>query len=1562
MERQRRAQARHLALLASDAPVMNRCSKEEAHLKQRLAQSTAAITRSARQNQAAAEREERARETHLQAQFAAILSKTPEIQVPGLTTSHELTAAADADSSRGDAAQQRGAAVLHRPVATAAAPSTTFDSAAVIAAPSSSPPACLLGFPEPYATSGFKSIVQWASVALDETFLTAYGPRRLREETQTSTVDAASARDALPHRLMAAVACYVLNEVLCADATLSSLWQDKLRQPVFDAVFSSQTIASGQEKRKAYQGHGAAGNEAARSHVIVQRTLGAAASSSDAEENNLAITPFPAATADGAAPAEPPFPPRTNCYVTRDDFAVMRLWTEEVTAEQREKVLVCRRVRSLQQLMERRMQLLQVYQRQTNVAMLRSIFTAWRTHTRQSRAHRAAVERYLVNRHSRVLEENVFLRWRRVTLQTKVESLQRRMLNIVAEREEAARQHTVDLAAVQEQLSSERHHHQQASYEQQALQTQILESHSMEVEALRLVLSQQRAQTAEVGRWARRWERLAKTFRPARLCPAVPPAMWSLTEALYDSEEAVVTMVLGKGGDRRVLQQMPYSVILPVRERLERLLLAWVNSVMEKSPLASSWVPLKSFIHGRSAHPRSILVSQKAEADPSSPSRNAAADSCLTEFGVFTLMTFIRELRRLYILAGKMTDLDGTDSRLPRSAGNGTFGGGGISLAKCFRDVVQLLSVQTSGGLYPSLLTHCASLSRWFNPDGIFGGPVKSFEGAGRERRLQHRMFVWLLTTLLVGHIRMAVLAPAGEKDDGLPPPASAAVSLRSSREAEMEKIPHINFPVEAVAAASAPSPRETDTKGAKNPFSRGTTVVAQNTLLPKKTQNAPSSAASTKSSGVARDGTATFASGSPHRALGAVAQADDPAALLRSTVTLETALLERSQRPGAALTDAEDSLSDIEAYLGLLTTQSRSLRTQDSQRSRAATTVAGQKGAAADNTVNNTANGNSRGGDGDDDDLVKGLLQQLVEARDAAAQSRRVRRLRRQAANNDAGTKEDTEEPLSPFLNGADSDGEGDGEDSNGDTQNSATCRLEGRTAAVLTEGQLRILRSLPARSCAFDALRPIPAVAKASSSPTEAGNKVQDDAPPAGGPSGKFYSFLLNTLEDVTRRQQWAGLARVVTSLVVRFRILDDVEDGAWCSDVLPASREEAQKKETATAVSSPSSSSAAAVAQSARLPAIPPTAAAAAGQAAPQEAKKANAAEGSSSARGRSCGPRTPAPLMPSRLPQSSRDAVPMPCSATVSRPHTKKGTEAQLLTSHETHALKGEMREGGLSSSYAAPSAATPPQKPVTKAQSETKRNTAANAAPSPSSSPQPHVKQQKKPQRHRVTTSSPNALTLPRDALDLGISSPSTLIEKPKENTGEDKAETEAARRTDSGEASAGSESAADLSIVATSREVGLELAPEKAASPPPSATLQDRKAAVQPPSMVSHNSPPPFNTATSPPTPTLPPAKPTELTEPRSQQHVPALPVSQPHGAGRVPATPSGPPTLTLAPTAPRKEGPYVAAGLGGEASEEGGAPQDGLGYLDPLVEHGRSQSSATAVENIRKFRFHIQP
>ncbi|KAG5489562.1 hypothetical protein GH5_00436 [Leishmania sp. Ghana 2012 LV757] len=1147
--RERITQARHVMLLSNDAPVLNRCAREEAHLKDSLAQTNAACALVTQRSRAAAAHEERSRESRLQAQLKAMLSGTPDIVFPSFAT-EDFANVAERD---GDPAAANGRTKSRPTIATWTAvvpPSGLKLSSSVSAGggttPAASPP-CVLGFPDVYESSGFRSMIHWASVAYDETFLTAYGPRRCRKDAQAKAIagagGSAAAREAQPHRLMTAVACYLLNEVLCADAAMSELWREKLRQPIFDAIFSSYSIAMGQERSRAQRG-GAAG-DAAIADAIVHGTIGPTSSL------------LPGAAADDSAATS--FPPRTNSYTTRDDFASLRLWIEEVAVEQREKATVCQRVRSLQHALARRQMADHLFQRRARQAELQTVFTVWRAHTRQCRANRSAMERYVVKRNHRHVEEIVFLRWRRFTLRSKVEALQRLVLNIAASRDGAAREHAAALRELQDRLSSERRQHLEETFERDTLQAQVLDSHAMEVDALQLMLQMEKLQTAEFGKWAMRWERVAKTFRPAKPCPAVPRPLWTMARALLSSEEALAAMILMHSRDQQVSSQTAGALMLQARQQVEQLLLLWVNSIMEESPQASTWIPVDVFTYGHRAHPQGILLSQKQSLAKKPVARRsgraAGTGSSACEFNIYTLMCLVRELRRRYAKTGLMQKMEDWGTSDDASAS------GPSTLTECYHELAHLIVAQTCGGLYPPLLVHCPSFSLWFTPEGVFSAPVSQLEGPTRRRRQQqHITFLWLLASLLVGHVQMMWMPPFGDRVAPLiQPPTEEVKTLECKHEAEMMKLAQISFPMRHIAppAGSTAAPR-------------GSSVVAPNTLLPKKRSAARS--------------TASFSAHTASKASSVAAGNADGGAAGGRGLTLEAALRARckgtrgstSSSSGSSafsgkdpLPAADESLTDIGAFLGMEPPPVQPLKEM--------------------------AGANGSEGEGDEDRWVNGLLHQLFKAEDAEAQLRRTVRLEGGEAPKGNAEGRHTPPAMTPPASAfADKEDGGCGRQYHDNAAAADIARpIHGdlsKTTAILTGEQLRLLRSLPGRSCGFDTPRPI-AVALSEAATETREPLTTNPSTASHASSASLYSFLLNTLDDTVARRQWHGLVRIVTSLVVRFHVLDNPEEDTRRAAVLATAKEGYEERKGAkVSHSSPARSSGSSAPSSAtRLPPV-------------------------------------------------------------------------------------------------------------------------------------------------------------------------------------------------------------------------------------------------------------------------------------------------------------------------------------------------------------------------------------
>lgn len=1130
----------HVSLLSEDAPVLNRRCKEEARLKKHLAQRNAEYARGAHQSRLAEAKKMKLIDAQLSSQFQTLIGDTEGLHVPRLcapepAATDPLTAAATKKPPLyGREVSNRVAdssAVRHPPKGDVA---STFAF-----------PLCTLGFPLEFVESGFKSVVRWAEVAFDETYLTAYGPRSIRGDFADGT---APQRHAFPHRLMAAVACYLLNEVLCREPNVAALWETKLRQPIFDAIFSTNTIFT---------------DFAVQNGRVAPYAAAAAA-----------VEGGGSGTLDSPSCFVPPYPLRTSQYNHLGDYASMRLWTEEVQQEHATAAYLSERIRVLKNTVRQSQLVMRMAQRKSDMSSMRTVFLAWRAYTAQHEKSRLAMERYVARRNRNALQEAVFLRWRRITLNSKIEDLNRRVLNQAASHKDEMRDTVFVSTTLKQQLEHEQARHQQTIFQHETLRTQMLENHHLDIQALQLTLQHERDAKTERVKLAKRWERLSKTFRPQQLCPTMSASTFQLTQSLRRAEDRIADIVLNSGPTST--RTMPYSALLPARQHLERFLLRWVNLVMKDSPYGIVWTVVKQCEGGGHSRSRGILSKSKEGRDRS-PSRKKVTTATL---GTYALMCLVRELRRIYttmniveetitansdqrslaLLLSQSFDADVEDHELPKPEDN----------LKFFEELASLIYIQTSEGLYPSLLSHLESSRHIFTPEAIFATGAEQIRSrratatskyastaASRVHPRRHTALLWVLSTLFVGHIRLTMLAPT--MGASLIP-----ATFRCVAEAAIEG----QVDVGITAALPVGSAGETEESGIFFQNARqGSTIVSHNTILRK--------------------------SSSPlHQGLGV---SPKPLSKQRKQRRVDMGIMDYLHPTGAKydFRDAYecDTVSDVEVYIG--------------QKPSFAANVADR------HPYNSDAEG-----------LGKNIIQQLYAdfftAEEAAVSHRRQIRLQQQYEATHPSVKErnlplpnatpgqgkvKTEEAdanplldrllqpesLSPhsnssswmssvssrslvvedFMGDKNSDRIDDWWENNsaspistsGLPLQSTVISVEQSVASpvakprTLTADQLRLLKLLPPPSEAYNEDRRPPhainiqRLSSSNSLPSAGSNGAEPE-------DYHIYSLLLSMIDDISSRRNWIGAARVVTSLVLRFRVLDDDQDFGVANRPIPAS----------------------------------------------------------------------------------------------------------------------------------------------------------------------------------------------------------------------------------------------------------------------------------------------------------------------------------------------------------------------------------------------------------------------
>ncbi|CCW61182.1 unnamed protein product [Phytomonas sp. EM1] len=543
-------------------------------------------------------------------------------------------------------------------------------------------------FPVAFEESEFSSSIRWAEVAFTEASVAALGPGASAE---------GPCRGDFPNPLMASVACYILNEVLKRDSNMRGLWA-LLRDTIFDSIYSPLRIG-GEVQGCDAQEQGGNGGE----------TL--TATNSDISKGRVLT-----------------YPQRKATYETLFDFSNYCLWIQEIVALQRKNDVPWQRIQELKSSLKGSVHVLELVRRRADNSWLQKVFLAWHRYTQHAHRFRKASMMLILNSMRRRVEGQCFLRWRRATLHGKLEKL----YSLLSEHKRDARMneqaHLNTILQLRNQLSAvtDAKRLMQAELEDQLLG--VKESHSLSEKALRAAYKRSVKYAERYKKHARRWERLAKTFRPTEPCPRVPKSLFALSVSLTKYE-----------GELSKPYQISTFRIDLARKELSKFLLCWVNMVMRASPRGKVWIPREH-----------IASSSRVQGDGTASCDVAIKSKTLNEAA---LLCLVRELRRLQE-AGNEFD------RQECSEFNDTFrsstllGTGDIAdeMTTALEEAYQVLYTYTSEGLYPCLLMHC--------PRFFFQHRTKdtSTQSSAKNRQLDEFVYtlsvLWLLAALFTGYVR----------------------------------------------------------------------------------------------------------------------------------------------------------------------------------------------------------------------------------------------------------------------------------------------------------------------------------------------------------------------------------------------------------------------------------------------------------------------------------------------------------------------------------------------------------------------------------------------------------------------------------------------------------------------------------------------------------------------------------------------------------------------------------------------------------------------------------------
>lgn len=569
------------------------------------------------------------------------------------------------------------------------------------------------GFPSAFESSGFNSVLHWAKVSFEEARMTAFGAgadlNQLRKEEP-------------PPRLLITVACYLLNEVLTRDPALSEVWR-MLSTPILDAVFSPSLIATENARWDA------------RSRKRHAQKPG------DRIKLNI-----PAEEEDGLAQ---PYPLRCATYETVHDYANFRLWSEEVASGRRDNQILSERVAALKSVVGKSRLVLQMAQRRVSVSRMQSLFYVWRAYTARMRDFRDTISTFMTHSRQRQREEVVFLKWRRLTVQAKVEKLQEEFLHFRHQTHLENRRTIMEINDLKQKLKEEQNAKQCLLLKDDALRAQIIESCQLESNVLHVALTKAHEHNQLYKKHARRWQRLAITFRPAQLCPPPPKALVSLSIGLRADEDQLATCSFTTG----------QPLVPQIRGSMEKFLLHWVNYVMKNSPDCQLWVPVTS-----------VEVGQPSPRGHTDSLDHHTEDTNANVFGLVALHCLLRELRRLQQCSSRSTPVrrgstNGVNGRCaqesPKRRGpvrrgsavsrrdsfstrsvdsSFSFTHSSASLdTRVLETLCSVLYGYTAEGLHPSLLMHCPNAADMLAPGKLLIHPTA---------------MLWVLAALFTGYVR----------------------------------------------------------------------------------------------------------------------------------------------------------------------------------------------------------------------------------------------------------------------------------------------------------------------------------------------------------------------------------------------------------------------------------------------------------------------------------------------------------------------------------------------------------------------------------------------------------------------------------------------------------------------------------------------------------------------------------------------------------------------------------------------------------------------------------------
>jgi hypothetical protein len=396
--------------------------------------------------------------------------------------------------------------------------------------------------PQSYGSCHFQSVVKWAEMSYEEALVAQAGVEaaNLRVAAHGAAADAVAVAstykrpdDASPSSLLTTAYCAIIDEVLWNIPAFRSVWE-AMRGEIFSAIF---------------------------------RLNKADLESSRAEETcRNAVNPSPSSPSQCVN--------NTNNVNSRMSWfsrvcGRRDTWFDTASVHLQRSHELQTKLDNIHVSLEKYDLIFDIYDRTADRQTLKRTFCAWKTTVARALDHNAGLLQVFSRIHKRSPLLIAFHGWRRLVLQRKLKSSKDKDATLSAVHDARLKAKEAELNRLQRQLEQETQRLRGQAERESRKQASLVTSHAVEMRELQACHEAKDSVIISLEKIAKRWERLAKTYRPLLYRGPLPNVIMQIARGLHHSETELSAK--GPSGAR----------VHRCREELDKLLCTWVNSVLD---------------------------------------------------------------------------------------------------------------------------------------------------------------------------------------------------------------------------------------------------------------------------------------------------------------------------------------------------------------------------------------------------------------------------------------------------------------------------------------------------------------------------------------------------------------------------------------------------------------------------------------------------------------------------------------------------------------------------------------------------------------------------------------------------------------------------------------------------------------------------------------------------------------------------------------------------------------------------------------------------------------------